>query len=140
MSFAKITVSGNLGQDAETRYTPSGTMLVNFSIAVNDARDNEAPAVWYRVTAWGDLAGRLDALAQKRFLNKGSGLVVFGRFQPRNWTDAQGEVKTSFDVTADSFEFVGGGQRRDQNASPAQNQPSPATDGPAPSAFDSVPF
>ncbi len=140
MSFAKITVSGNLGSDAETKYTPSGTMLVAFTIAVNDSKDKEAPATWYRITAWGDLANRLDGLAQRGFLNKGSGLVVFGRFNPRNWTDAQGEVKTSFDVTADSFEFVGGGQRKDQNATPANNQPSPATDGPAPTDFDSVPF
>lgn len=120
-SFAKITVMGNLGSDPETRYTPNGAMVVNFSIAVNPRRRSqqggeEAPAVWYRVTAWDRLAERLDKLAQQGYIARGRTLLVTGSFEPREYQGNDGTARISWDVTADSFEFVGG-DRRDQDGS-----------------------
>ena len=42
MSIANITIVGNVGGDPETRYTPSGTMNVRFSVAVNHRRTDQS--------------------------------------------------------------------------------------------------
>jgi len=116
-SFARIAVFGNLGQDPETRYTPSGTMIVSFSIAVNPRprsgqnRGEEAPATWYRVSAFGELADRLDKLSQQGYIAKGRSLYVEGRFEPREFTANDGQKRISYDINASSFEFVGGDRR-----------------------------
>lgn len=118
-SFAKITVMGNLGGDPETRYTPNGAMVVSFSIAVNPRRRNqqgggdEPPPVWYRVSAWDRLAERIDKLAQQGYIARGRQLLVTGSFEPREFQGNDGTTRMSFDVTAESFEFVGGGQQQD---------------------------
>ena len=69
MSFCRVSLLGNLGSDPETRYTQNGTLNVQFSIAVNPQRrrnDVEEPRpTWYRVTAWGPAAERIDKLAQQ---------------------------------------------------------------------------
>lgn len=124
-SFAKITVMGNLGSDPETRYTPNGAMVVSFSIAVNPRRRSqqggeEAPAVWYRVSAWDRLAERIDKLAQQGYIARGRTLLVTGSFEPREFQGNDGATRISWDVTADSFEFVGG-DRRDQDGSGGGN-------------------
>ncbi|MGC4108657.1 MAG: single-stranded DNA-binding protein [Thermomicrobiales bacterium] len=117
-SFAKITVMGNLGSDPETRYTPNGAMVVSFSIAVNPRRRNqqgggdEPPPVWYRVSAWDRLAERIDKLAQQGYIARGRQLLVTGSFEPREFQGNDGSTRMSFDVTAESFEFVGGGERQ----------------------------
>lgn len=123
-SFAKITVLGNLGADPETRYTPNGAMVVSFSIAVNPRRRSqqggeEAPAVWYRVSAWDRLAERLDKLAQQGYIARGRTLLVTGSFEPREFQGNDGSTRISWDITADSFEFVGG--NRDQDGSGSGN-------------------
>lgn len=153
-SHAKIEVFGNLGQDPETRYTPSGAMVVSFSLAVNPRPrpgQEDRPAVWYRVSAFGQLADRLDKLAQQGYIAKGRSLIVRGDFDPRPWTNNDGEVKISYDINAYDFSFVGG-DRTDQQGT-AQNgnqQPRPAAKPqataansgyvPGPDSFDDVPF
>lgn len=125
MSFAKITILGNLGADPETRYTPSGQMLVELRIAVNPRRrrnqqGDEAAPTWYRITAWDPLAKRIDDLAQQGYIAKGRTLVVTGNLEPREYQANDGTTRTSFDVTAESFEFAGSGNR-DQDGSGGGN-------------------
>ncbi|MGC4191273.1 MAG: single-stranded DNA-binding protein [Thermomicrobiales bacterium] len=125
-SFAKITVMGNLGADPETRYTPNGAMVVSFSIAVNPRRrsqqgGDEPPPVWYRISAWDRLAERIDKLAQQGYIARGRQLLVTGSFEPREFQGNDGTTRMSFDVTAESFEFVGGGDRQ-QDGSGASGQ------------------
>jgi single-strand DNA-binding protein len=116
-SFARIAVFGNIGQDPETRYTPSGTMIVSFSIAVNPRprggqnRNDELPATWYRVSAFGELADRLDKLSQQGYIAKGRSLYIEGRFEPREFTGNDGQKRISYDINATNFEFVGGDRR-----------------------------
>lgn len=116
-SFAKITVFGNLGSDVETRYTPQGALVVNLSIAVNPRRKGQdggdAPAIWYRCNAWDKVAERIDKLAQQGHIAKGRSLLVTGAFEPREYQANDGSTRTSWDVTVESFEFVGGDRQQD---------------------------
>lgn len=110
---AHISFVGNLGRDPETRYTPSGTMNVTLTVAVNhrfrDAGGQQQDRTnWFRVTAWGKLAENLDRLAQNGWLTKGRQVFVQGRFEARDYTGNDGQPRTSLDVTANDVTLVGG--------------------------------
>lgn len=111
-SLAKITLVGNLGGDPETRYTPQGTMNVNFSMAVSrrfrdSGGQDQERTTWFRVTAWGKLAETIDGLVQRGFVAKGRQVYVDGRIEAREWTTNEGEKRTSLDVTANEFQLLG---------------------------------
>ena len=111
-SLAKITLVGNLGGDPETRYTPQGTMNVNFSMAVSrrfrdSGGQDQERTTWFRVTAWGKLAETIDGLVQRGWVSKGRQVYVDGRIEAREWTTNEGEKRTSLDVTANEFQLLG---------------------------------
>ncbi len=124
-SFAKVSLFGNLGADPETKYIPSGTMVVEFSLAVNprprrqqgQQAQEEGRAIWYRVSAWDRLGERIDKLTQQGHLAKGRSLYVEGRLEPREFTGNDGQTRVSYDVTMTDFQFVGGERRDGDGAS-----------------------
>lgn len=116
-SLAKITLIGNLGGDPETRYTPQGTLVVNFSLAVNnrrrDAQGNQQESTnWYRVSAFGRLAETMVNLSERGYLTKGKQVYIDGNFEAREWTGQDGSTRTSLDVTAREMQLLG--QRGDE--------------------------
>jgi single-strand DNA-binding protein len=128
MSFAKITLHGNVGRDAETRYTPAGKMNVSFSVAVNrkwnDGGGNPQESVtWFRITAWGRQAEQLDKLAQQGALTKGREVLVMGSVEQREWTGQDGVVKQSLEVNADTVQLIGSRDQRTANDAPMDQVP-----------------
>lgn len=117
-SLAKITLIGNLGGDPETRYTPQGTLVVNFSIAVNsrrrDAQGNQQENTnWFRVSAFGRLAETMVNLSERGYFVKGKQVYIDGNFEAREWTGQDGATRTSLDVTAREMQLLG--QRGDES-------------------------
>jgi single-strand DNA-binding protein len=103
---SKVTLIGNLGRDPETRYTPNGTMNVQFTMAVSrrwtdQGGQQQERTTWFRVTAWGRLAETLDSLTQNGYLTKGKQVYVLGNLEAREYQDQQGQTRTSLDVRAD---------------------------------------
>src|SRR5215210_4957288 len=110
--ISKVILIGNLGRDPETRYTPSGAMNVQFTMAVsrrwNDqAGQQQERTTWFRVTAWTRLAETLDSLTQSGALVKGRQVYVLGSLESREYQDQQGQTKTSLDVRADEVQLLG---------------------------------
>lgn len=106
--FQQVILVGNLGQDPEMRYTPSGVPVTSFSLAVSrrwtsqDGQRQEK-TLWFRVTAW-----RRDAELASQYLSKGRQVLVVGELdEPRTYVDRQGETRVSLDVTARSIQFIG---------------------------------
>lgn len=120
MSFARISLLGNLGNDPESRYTTQGTLNVQFSMAVNPTRrrtdTEEHKPVWYRVSCWGEQADRIDKMVQAGHIAKGRTLYVEGKLEPRQFQGKDGEMRWSFDVTLTAWDFVGG-DKQQQNDS-----------------------
>ncbi|HQY29635.1 MAG TPA: single-stranded DNA-binding protein [Thermomicrobiales bacterium] len=142
---AKIMLLGNLGRDAETRYTKSGTMNVTFSVASNSRYPDASGewkdrTTWFRVTGWGKLAERLDKQAQAGSLAKGRQVLVTGKLEQTEYTNQQGETRTNLDLTADDVVLVGGGGGDGQSGGGGGYQREPS--GPASSAedIDELPF
>lgn len=105
--YQQITLVGNLGQDPTMRYTPSGVPVTVFSLAVNKtwtdaAGERHDKALWFRVTAWRKLAE-----IAGQYLAKGSKVLVVGEVeQPHAYTDRDGNLRASLEVTASSIRFL----------------------------------
>lgn len=131
-NLQKTILIGRVGRDAETRYTPSGAMNVSFSVAVNPPKygDKEPETEWYRVTAWGKLAERLDKATQDGWFGKGAQVYVEGRLSVRLYAKKDGSGQgLSLDLNASEVQTLQGVDRPAQ-----QGQVTPATD------FSDVPF
>lgn len=100
-----ITIVGNLTDDPELRFTPSGAAVAKFSVAVNrrqfDRQANEwkeAGTDFHRVSVWRDLAEHT-----AETLTKGMRVIVVGDLRQRTWTDEKtNEKRSAWEVTADA--------------------------------------
>ncbi len=106
MSMAQIQLIGNLGRDPEMNYTPDGTAVCKFSIAVSKVtgkgQDRHETTTWYNVTAWRNLAEMLST-----HLKKGQQVFIQGDLNVRQYTAKDGREGTSLDVTVEKFQFIG---------------------------------
>jgi single-strand DNA-binding protein len=100
--FAQVTIVGNLGRDAEMRYTPGGKPVTSFSVAVSEKRGDNEETTWWRVSCWDRLAE-----VASQYLTKGSKVLVVGnRIKVRTYVDKGGETKASLEVTAIDIKFL----------------------------------
>ncbi len=105
-----IVIMGRLARDPELRHTQSGTPVATFRLAVDrdfkDKNTGERATDWIDVVAW-----RGTGEFVSRYFAKGRMAVVEGRLQMRDWTDKDGNRRTSAEVVADNVYF--GDSRRD---------------------------
>jgi single-strand DNA-binding protein len=108
MKINKVTLAGRLTRDPEIKYTPSGTAIADFSLAVtryykNNAGESVDETDFIDVTAF----GRSDEIIGKH-LKKASPVYVEGRLKLDQWTDKQsGQPRSKLRVVAESMQFVG---------------------------------
>ena len=106
----KIFIMGRLTRDPELRRTQTGTPVASFSLAVD--RDFKDKSTGERTTDFIDVvAWRQTAEFVSRYFTKGRMAVVEGRLQIRDWTDKDGNKRTSAEVVADNVYF--GDSKRD---------------------------
>jgi len=104
----KVMIIGNLGQDPEMRYTPSGRPLTKFRVATNrswTAEDGEkqTETEWFNVVAWGKLAEICN-----QYLTKGQRVYVEGRLHTRHWTDDEGNYRSATEIVAQEMIMLDG--------------------------------
>lgn len=106
-TFNKITLVGYLGRDPELKYTPSGDAVCSFSVATTEKRKANGETVdetiWFRVTLW-----RRQAEVAAKYLVKGSQVYVDGKLRMQEFTDRDGNKRTSLEVSASDLQFIGG--------------------------------
>ena len=107
--FNKVILMGNLTRDPESRTTPNGQSVTNFSLAVNrtwkGADGNQQEAVSYiDCVAWCRTG---EVIAQ--YMQKGRPILVSGRLDQRSW-EQDGNKRSKVEVIVEDFNFVGGGQ------------------------------
>ena len=109
-----IVIMGRLARDPELRHTQSGTPVATFRLAVDrdfkDKNTGERATDWIDVVAW-----RGTGEFVSRYFAKGRMAVVEGRLQMRDWTDKDGNRRTSAEVVADNVYFAD--SRRDRGGS-----------------------
>ena len=106
----RIILMGRLARDPELRRTQTGTPVASFRLAVNrdfkDKSTGEHATDWIDVVAW-----RSTAEFVSRFFTKGRMAIVEGRLQMRDWTDKDGNKRTTAEVVAENVYF--GDSKRD---------------------------
>lgn len=126
---------GNLTRDPETRTTPNGQSVTNFSLAVNrtwkGADGNMQESVSFiDCVAW---ARTGEVIAQ--YMQKGRPILVSGRLDQRSW-EQDGQKRSKVEVIVEDFNFVGGGDGAGggsaASASGATSSTKPATKSDAP--------
>ena len=106
----KIFIMGRLTADPELRRTQSGTPVASFTVAVDrdfKSQNGEKETDFIPVVAWrqtGEFVGR--------YFTKGRMAVVEGRLQNRNWTDRDGNKRTTSEIVADQVYF--GDSKKDE--------------------------
>lgn len=145
----KVIIMGNLGQDPEMRYMPSGNAACNISVATSrnwkdkDSGEKQEETSWHRCVAFGKTA---ETIAE--YFTKGRKILIEGRLKYGSY-EKDGIKRYTTDIVIERFEFVekreGGGQRpapADDTGAPASAPASaPAEETEAPNEFDDdIPF
>ena len=130
-----VVLIGRLVRDADLKYTPSGTAVSKFTLAVNKKRKDgdkwKDEAGFFEIVFWGKLGETLNP-----YLKKGKQIAVAGELTQERW-DQNGENRSKVVVTAAMIQLLsgtsgpGGGSEPEHGATPAS-----ADDG----FTDDVPF
>jgi single-strand DNA-binding protein len=113
----KVILIGNLGNDPETRYMPSGGAVTNVSLATSETwKDKQTGqpqerTEWHRVVFF----NRLAEIAGE-YLRKGSKVYIEGSLRTRKWQDKDGQDKYTTEIVASEMQMLdsrGGGQGGD---------------------------
>lgn len=106
-SVNKVILIGNLGKDAETKFTPQGIAVSRFSIATTRRIKDSGTGDWKDETDWNNVVlWRNENLAQ--YLTKGKQVYIEGRLQTRSYDDKDGNKKYSTEVIAEEVMLLGG--------------------------------
>jgi len=104
-SVNKVILLGHLGKDAETKFTPSGTSVTNFTLATNrrikDQQSGEwrDETDWHRVVLW-----QSENIAN--YLLKGKQVYLEGRLQTRMWEDKEGKKNYTTEVVCGANDVI----------------------------------
>lgn len=137
--YQQITLIGNLGNDPEMRYTPSGVAVASFSLAVNRSwtgqdGQRQDKTTWFRISVWNKQAETVT-----QYLSKGRLVMVVGEVEDaRVFTDRDGNPRASLEVKALNVRFLG--QRADQEGQAALPRPVAASAAGAEVHDEDIPF
>src|SRR5262244_3073929 len=106
-SVNKVILLGNLGKDAETKYTPSGVAVSNFTVATNRRWKDQQTGEWKEETEWHRcVLWRSESRAN--YLTKGTTVHIEGRLQTRSWDDKDGQKRYTTEVVCEELILLSG--------------------------------
>ena len=111
-NFNKVILAGNMTRDPELRYTPKGTAIAKFGLAVNRKWTGEDGQSREEVTFVDiDCFGK-QAEVISQYLRKGRSILIEGRLKLDQWDDKQtGQKRSKLGVVLESFSFLDSGNR-----------------------------
>lgn len=121
-SVNKVILLGHLGKDAETKFTPSGVSVTNFTLATNrrwkDQQSGEwkEETDWHRCTLW-----RSENISN--YLLKGKQIYIEGRLQTRSYDDKDGQKRYVTEVVCDDVILLGSARGEGQGGGPDYDRP-----------------
>ena len=120
----KVTIIGNLGNDPEVKYLPTGGAVCNFTVATSESwtdkqtNEKKSETEWHRVVVYQRLAEVCG-----EYLRKGSKVYLEGKLKTRKWQDQQGVERYTTEIIANEMQMLDGkqeGQQAAQQQRPAQ--------------------
>ncbi len=135
----KVILVGNLGQDPETKFMPSGGAVTNVSIATSESWKDKTTGQPQERTEWHRVVffNRLAEIAGE-YLRKGGKVYVEGSLRTRKWQDQSGQDRYTTEIVASEMQMLDsrgdnagmggqnpGGYAPQQQAAPAMQQRAP---------------
>jgi single-strand DNA-binding protein len=139
----KVILLGNLGRDAETKFTPGGVAVSNFTVATNRRWKDQQSGEWKEETEWHRcVLWRSENRAN--YLTKGTPVYIEGRLQTRSWDDKDGQKRYTTEIVCEELVLLsgrgdapaGGGDYSQPVSMPRSSQPRPHASAPAPAPPD----
>lgn len=137
-NFNKVILLGNLTRDPEVRYTPNGTAVASFALAVNrkykQGDETREEVSYIDIVVFGRQADNCG-----QYLGKGDAALIEGRLQQRRWDDKEtGQKRSKVEVAAQTVTFMPKSRRGDGGATgrPGDEVPEP----PGPVDEGDIPF
>ncbi|MCO7216840.1 single-stranded DNA-binding protein, partial [Halomonas sp. OfavH-34-E] len=121
----KVILIGNIGQDPEVRYTPSGNPVGNLRLATTDSWMDRQSGQRQERTEWHSvvLFNKLAEIAQQ-YVRKGSRVYIEGRLQTRKWKAQDGQDRYSTEIVANDMQMLDSrGDQQGQSAGGYGGQP-----------------
>ena len=105
----KVIIVGNLGNDPETRYMPSGDAVTNISVATSESWKDKQTGEQKEKTEWHKVVmfRRLGEIAAE-YLRKGSQVYIEGKLRTNKWQDKNGNDRYTTEIIADEMQMLGG--------------------------------
>ena len=145
-SLNKIQLIGNLGGDAEHRFTTNNTAVTSFSVATTNSYKGK-DGNWVNETTWHNVVAYGLSEYYKDTLKKGKKFYVEGRLTKRDYTDKEGIKRYVTEVIADRFNGLipleardGGEAQMSSSSSSSSPQPNASVDTIDTSSADDLPF
>lgn len=129
----RVIIVGNLGQDPEVKYLPSGGAVTNITLATSEGwkdkqtGEKKETTEWHRVVLFGKLAE-----VAGEYLRKGSQVYIEGKLQTRKWQDQSGNDRYTTEIVVPQIGGVmqmlggkggdGGSRQSGSNRAQPQNQ------------------
>ena len=103
----KVILVGNLGNDPETRYLPSGGAVTNISVATSDSWKDKQTGQLQERTEWHRIVffNRLAEIAAE-YLKKGSKIYLEGSLRTRKWQDKSGQDRYTTEIVAGEMQML----------------------------------
>ncbi len=101
-SLNKIMLIGNLGRDAETRFTTSNVSVTSFTMATTNSYKGK-DGNWINETTWHNIVAFNLSDYYKENLKKGKKFYIEGRLTKRDYTDKEGIKRYSTDVVVEKI-------------------------------------
>lgn len=100
-----VIIAGHACKDAEQRITQNGSVVLRFTLAVNDIKKTpagewEQVANFFDCTMFGERAERIAP-----YILKGSKLVVNGRLHQSKWDGDDGKTHSRVDIIVQDIEL-----------------------------------
>lgn len=119
----RVIIIGNLGNDPEVRYMPTGGAVANITVATSESWTDKQTNEKKEHTEWHKVVfhGRLAEIAGE-YLRKGSKVYVEGKLKTRKWQDQQGVERYTTEIIANEMQMLDGKQDGGQQSQqrPAQ--------------------
>ncbi|HUS40529.1 MAG: single-stranded DNA-binding protein [Pirellulales bacterium] len=119
--YNRVILMGRLTRDPDLRYTPNGTAVAEFGLAVNDRRKDSQSGEWIEDTQFIDITmwARQAEIAAE-YLAKGSPIFLEGRLKFDSW-EKEGQKHSKLRVVAERMQFIG--PRGERSGQAAGGQP-----------------
>ena len=147
-SYNRVILIGNLTRDPELRYTPKGTSVAKFGLAVNrtwrsETGEKKEECTFVDIDVFGKTAENVS-----QYMRKGSPLMVEGRLRLDTWDDkTTGQKRSKLGVVAETVQFLGGKNdstdlkpKSDDDTARRSGLEKPAQEAPSSEDSDEVPF